>query len=167
MTISLWVPPQLHYINEPKRLKHFFSVNIVINWLIDFNGISTFLRSFYVLKLGNHVHCTFIFTFFCVVVLKSFFYIQCNQIQVIFKKIYLTYRWDPDRYYNSRSVDLGVMAMKGYFTLPRFSELEPRHRMQFSVVPKTSFFGGVPPLQGIECILSSTNWVVLLDLVIA
>ena len=40
-------------------------------------------------------------------------------------------------------LDLGVMAMKGYFTLPRAPELESHHHIQFSVIPRISFFGGV------------------------
>ena len=31
-------------------------------------------------------------------------------------------------------VDLGVMAIKGYSTLPRSQELEPYYQMQFSVI---------------------------------
>ena len=34
------------------------------NWLINFNVMSTRLGLFYAQKLGNCVHCTFIFTFF-------------------------------------------------------------------------------------------------------
>ena len=37
------------------------------------------------------------------------------------------------------SLDLGVIAVKGYSTLPRSSGLEPHHRMQSSVIPRTSF----------------------------
>ena len=44
-----------------------------VNWLVGFNAVSTFLELFYTKKLGSHVHCMFIFTFFCVVVFKEFF----------------------------------------------------------------------------------------------
>ena len=37
-------------------------------------------------------------------------------------------------------VDLGVMVMKRFFTLPRLPELEPRHQMQFTVMPKTHLY---------------------------
>ena len=32
------------------------------------------------------------------------------------------------------------MALKRYFTFPRFPELESHHPMQFNVIPKTLFF---------------------------
>ena len=38
---------------------------------INFNGMSTYLVLFYDQILRNHVHCTFIFTFFCVVVFQE------------------------------------------------------------------------------------------------
>ena len=41
-------------------------------------------------------------------------------IQIIFKQIYLTCRWDTNRYYH-----LGLIAIKGYLILPKSSELEP------------------------------------------
>ena len=41
---------------------------------------------------------------FLVVSLRGFFFgTKSNQIQIIFKQIYLTHRWDPIRYYHSRS----------------------------------------------------------------
>ena len=39
-------------------------------------------------------------------------------------------------------VDLGVMAMKSYSTLPESPEVESRYQMQFSVTPKTGLFLG-------------------------
>ena len=47
---------------------------------------------------------------------------------------------------------MGVMAMKGFFTLSRSPELEPHHQMQFSVIPKTSLFGRLAPLQEIQSV---------------
>ena len=38
-------------------------------------------------------------------------------------------------------VDLGVRTMKGYYTLPRALELEPHHRLQFSVIPRIPHSG--------------------------
>ena len=38
--------------------------------------------------------------------------------------IYLTHRWDYNRY---NRVDLGVMTMKVYFALSGSPELEPHH----------------------------------------
>ena len=37
-------------------------------------------------------------------------------------------------------VDLGVMAMKQYSSLPKSQELQPHHQMQLSIIPKTLFF---------------------------
>ena len=58
-----------------------------------------------------------------------------------FSNVYLTHRSNPNRYYNFKSVNLGVIAMKGYPTLLRSLELEPQHQMQFSVIPRTHLFG--------------------------
>ena len=38
-------------------------------------------------------------------------------------------------------MDLGVIAMKGYSTLPRGLELEPEHQMHFSVLARTTLLG--------------------------
>ena len=37
------------------------------------------------------------------------------------------------------TVNLGAMAMKGYSTFHRSPELEPHHKMQFSVIPGLTF----------------------------
>ena len=60
-------------------------------------------------------------------------------IQIIYKQIYLTYRWDLNRYH-CRSVDLGVIAIRGYCTVLRFPELEPYHQKLFSIISRTHFF---------------------------
>ena len=44
-------------------------------------------------------------------------------ILMIFKQIYLTHRWDPNRYYLSGS-------------MKNAPELESQHGMQFSVIPR-------------------------------
>ena len=43
------------------------------HWLSDINGMSNSLGLFYVIRLRNHVHCTFIFMFFCSCFLKVLF----------------------------------------------------------------------------------------------
>ena len=60
-------------------------------------------------------------------------YVICFQITVIifytalltkniFKQIYLTHRWDPNKYYHFWfTVELGVMIMKEYFSVPSSS----------------------------------------------
>ena len=40
-------------------------------------------------------------------------------IQIIRKQIYLIFRWDPNKYHHSSSMDLGVMTMKRCLT-PHF-----------------------------------------------
>ena len=47
-------------------------------------------------------------------------------------------------------VDLGIMAMKEYSTLPRSLELELLHQMQFSIIPRTL----LTPLQSIQSVYS-------------
>ena len=37
-------------------------------------------------------------------------------------------------------IDLGVMKLEEYSTLLKYSEVEPHHQMQFSVMPRTPFF---------------------------
>ena len=49
-------------------------------------------------------------------------------------------------------VDLGVMVMKGYSTLPRYPKLLLHHHLQFSDVPRKTrvFWGEGGSLQGIQ-----------------
>ena len=53
---------------------------------------------------------------------------------IIFKQIDLTHRWDANKYYYCVRVDLGVITRKGYSIIPRASELELHHQMQFHVI---------------------------------
>ena len=80
-------------------------------------------------------------------------------LRTIFKQIYLTYRRDPNRFYHSESVDLGVMAIKGYTRSP---ELELHHQMQFSVILMTTLLERVLTLCRVysQRILSPANKVV-------
>ena len=48
----------------------------------------------------------------------------------------LTHNLGPNVYYLFKSMDLGVMTMKGYSTLCRSSELEFHNPMQFNVIPR-------------------------------
>ena len=45
----------------------------ILNLVIDFNGLSTCLGLFCALRIGNHVHCTFILIFFVWLFGKRFF----------------------------------------------------------------------------------------------
>ena len=44
-------------------------------------------------------------------------------------------------------VELGVMAMKGYSVIPK--SLEPRHQIQFSLIPRPLLLVDLTPRQGI------------------
>ena len=57
------------------------------------------------------------------------------QILIIFKRIYLTQRWDPNRFYHFE-----IRAMKNYSTFSRASKLEPYYQMQFYVIPRKFLF---------------------------
>ena len=50
--------------------------------------------------------------------------------------MYLIHRWDT----NTPRVDQGVMAVKGYSTLPRSPEMEPHHAV-WCYTQDTSFWG--------------------------
>ena len=58
---------------------------------------------------------------------------------MILKQIYLTHTWDPYMKVLVR-VDLAVIKMKKYTSLPRPPKLEPHHQMQFNVIPRTPTF---------------------------
>ena len=62
------------WLNKRFGLKfNHYNKHLEIDWLTDFNCMSTHLGLFYALRLGNRVHCTFIFTFFlCSCFLKVF-----------------------------------------------------------------------------------------------
>ena len=68
-----------------------------VDWLIDFNGVSTSLGLFNAKGFRNCVHIYI----FCIVV--YFFRIQFNWIQIIFRQNNWTQRWDFNRYYHSRT----------------------------------------------------------------
>ena len=58
-------------------------------------------------------------------------------------------------------VNLGVMAMKEYSTLPRTPDVKPHHQILFSVIPRIPLYffdrWGLTSLQKLQCILSATN----------
>ena len=91
--------------------------------LIDFSGMSTCLGLFY--PLGSRLHCTIIF--FVQLFLKTFSCRRFNRIEFIFKHFYLTYKREPRKTQLRVRVDLEIMRMNEYFTLPRSPELESHH----------------------------------------
>ena len=82
-----------------------------------FNGIKTSLVFLLFIILHIYIYAQ---------LFKGFF-IRSIRIGIIIKLIYLTYRWDTNRYYCSKLVDMGVMARNGYLALRKYSELEPYH----------------------------------------
>ena len=73
--------------------------------------------------------------------LLSFFWHMHPSIRIISKQTYLIHRLDLNQYYHSWSEwDVGVMKLKGYFTLARSPELEPRHQVYFCIITRTPFF---------------------------
>ena len=80
----------------------------LVGWLVGFYGMSN--------PLGYFMPNTFLFT--------NSHYLRTLVL------VYLTHRWDPNRCYHSGSVDLGVMATKGYSTFPRAPEPELRQSLR-------------------------------------
>ena len=66
-------------VNWPLQLS---ALNIIkylwykLDWLTDFNGMSTRLRLFYAYRLGNRVYCKFTFT----ILWSSFLRVFCTQL---------------------------------------------------------------------------------------
>ena len=54
-------------------LKKDFVLELNVDWLIDFNGISNCLRLFYASRLENGVYCRFLFLFLCTCFLRVCF----------------------------------------------------------------------------------------------
>ena len=58
---------------EMQKMSVFWPSLLNYHIMIDFNSISTPQGLFYTKRLGNHVHCMFIFVFFVQLFLKRFF----------------------------------------------------------------------------------------------
>ena len=87
-------------------------------------------------RLGNQIHI-YIEFFFNGPIKYYFFFKQINLIQLRPKEVLsLQVR-----------VNLGVMAMKRYSTLPRSPELKPYNQMQFSVISRALVGIGLTSLQ--------------------
>ena len=84
--------------------------------LVDFNRMSINQGLSYTKRLGNHVHCKFLFTLFVLLFLKIF-PPRSNRIQIILKKNYLTQKWEPSWYYPTCQKGLELIAIKGYSAL--------------------------------------------------
>ena len=87
---------------------------------------------------------------FCIVVSRDFFCLQSNEINIIFKQIYLTQIWDPNGYYHSEWT-LKLKQWRGALHFPSSTELVSQHQMQFSVIPRTL-------LLGIQLAYSKPHW---------
>ena len=102
-----------------------FNLSRVIKWLED--------RESHLLYVYIYIFCVDVFLF-------SFFFFLAYQLGIILKQIYLTHKWDPNRYFYS-GIDLIVMAMKKYSTFSRFPELEHHHQINFNVIFRTPLLG--------------------------
>ena len=108
---------------------------------------------FYAYRLGKHIHiyifvgdCFFVCFLFCFVLLCWVFFLgggQSYRIQIIFKQIYLTHKWDPNR--NHRSGSEGTGQWTGILQSPK---VEPHHQMQLSVISRTFLLESLTSQQG-------------------
>ena len=64
-------------------------------WFVDFYGISTTMG--YLMPNPVHTYITYFFFLF------FFFFFLLKKLTFKNVLIYLTYRWDPNKYYHSRS----------------------------------------------------------------
>ena len=79
--------------SDELRIKIIVFNSLLINEFIDFNGSSTRLVLFYTNRLGNRVHCTFIYTFFALLLFKSCFFLLASfQIRIIYELFGLAVR---------------------------------------------------------------------------
>ena len=73
----------------------------LIHWLINFNSMLTHLGLFYTKSFGN---CMYIYLQFLCSFLQVFT-LTCRisgiPIEIIYKQIYLTHSWNPNRYYHA------------------------------------------------------------------
>ena len=93
----------------------------LIYWLI-LTALSTHLRLFYAYRLGNHLHCMFIFTCYFVGCFLQIVLLNTNNFE--------TNIWPIDGNLQLR-LDLGVIVTKWYLTLPRSPKLEPHQEHSF------------------------------------
>ena len=98
--------------------------------------MSTHVELFYAYTLENIIHCTFIVTFLCSCFLRVFFLTVLSNLN------------NPKQYLTGTTIaiqsgPLGVIAMKGYFTLPRSSGLKLPYQIQFIVIHRTFLFFGI------------------------
>ena len=85
-------------------------------------------------------------------------------ISIIFKHIYFTHRWNPNRYYHSKSEwNLRVTSMKGYFILLRAPKPEPHYWIQLSIIVKTLAGSILKPKVKPTFIQKSSSWDFLHD----
>ena len=92
---------------------------------------------FYASRLGNRVHHTFIFTlfgnfFFLHIILSNtnHLWIDIFEQSMGLEPIWPFHIW----------MDFGVMTINGYFTLPRFLNLEPPNQTQCTVILRIPSF---------------------------
>ena len=109
----------------------------------------------YIFNVPLHFfNCTFLSIIIC---LHMYAFTYSCLILIILK--FLFNPWDPNGYYYSKSVYLGVMPMKGYSTHIKTPELETHHPMPYSGY---SFSEKILPLwRGcMQRILCLTDWII-------
>ena len=123
----------------------------IIDWLILM--ACQLIRGHFVLR-DSEIAYIYICIFFCCFLeffshgydIKYFY-----QIQIIWNQIHLTYTWDTNRYYHSRSERTWEKwQWRGDSILPISTELEPHYQMQFCIIPMTPLFGGVTSLMSLQ-----------------
>ena len=117
--------------------------NYLIDLLID---LTAFQPSWVILCLKVRESCS----------LYVFIYIFLFCCFMIFNQIYSTHWCDPNWYYHSGfKVNLGVIAMKVYPTLPRSPNMELSHQMQLSFIPRNTL-GGVNFYIGLSLVIRAS-----------
>ena len=103
------------------------------------------------------VYYTSISTFLAQLFLKRCFCTRSCRITNNLNLIYLTHRWDPNRYYRSWSERIWLMVMNEYPTFPKARGLEPHHLTKFSVMPRYPVDEILPHCWGAVGLFFSSN----------
>ena len=85
-----------NFVFGAETSKWLVSSNWLIDWLIDFNGVSTHLGLFYTQKLRNHLYSTFIFIFMCCFLIDILFCFCTRLCDIKYSyPIQIIYIWPP------------------------------------------------------------------------
>ena len=114
---------------------------ILIDWLINFNNISTWIGLFYAEKLGNH--WKFIIISLCSCFLKDFAFAHGP---FGYKWFLIRSIWPIDGTLTGTTTPGQSVPVRngGVHHTPQFPKIDPHQQMQFSVICRTGFFGREP-----------------------